>query len=642
MTNGEKLEELYKKFFKEPLPSNIEDKAKKIKKKLSNVFHEDLIAVLTQEMLEERLNIARGVFDDIPGSKKINNFPDVLGIINPMLDNFGLEYGTQKEKVISKEEAINKAKEMWEECKKRNAEFSGIIVYKYNLLEKRIKKIKEGSPQNFSNLVDNAYYSMYMFLGFIEQSYSELKELLTTLKELDPPNYIQIIESYSSELKQFEKLIHEQDPNRITITSEKTFNNKYIPFICRLKKDVAIQKLIIREYPFLNEQSGYYKDITDCLCHDINLVIADISDNQCKEKFEQKLEEILKEYRIKILNRNFVVTCYEQLKNKIINKGFTIDNFGVDIDSLLEIDDINKCKQQQIKLDKEIDLKVEQYTIIKKFKNKYSNNNYYINNLLNDVVLKINECETLEKVKYLENIAEKKLDYAIYVNSKIDKYLDDIRDNSRYSFSFDDIIRIFDKLRSYYNQYDSNYQIFDIEFSSLKSEIESKVDDDLTKAQSKKESLTNKISEDFENKIFISNHLSDICNKINEVKTFGGFGGLYNEIIKDELCNVLDNVKNLLLQSLDKHSKMKAYPIYVEQAIKVLNEIEKNIVEEKNISNSKIWGMNYKKLSKIIQCLGYNDCLDQFMCQESTIELLNGLYQKYRDESQKVSSTIKK
>ena len=143
------------------------------------------------------------------------------------------------------------------------------------------------------------------------------------------------------------------------------------------------------------------------------------------------------------------------------------------------------------------------------------------------------------------------------VKAKLSGFIAKYSNKSEYSFTLPYIKQEAMKLHSYYDPSDKDLRNLDLKLSEIEKKIEIQKDIDITKASNKKDRLIKTFSKDFEDGILIGDGLDDIKDKINSIRTFGGFANFSNRILSLEMQRVLTSTGIYLRNSEKKFKKVE-------------------------------------------------------------------------------------
>ena len=520
-----------------------ENTIKNMHRVISKNTHPDYIKQNSQEQKETAMKEFSKLFPEISLTGSIDeNLSEIFKFHESAIE----EYNSKDEIEESEEEKIARFNRACEEHDKamrkmitENQELRKVLEPIYNRsvnINTKDQPIDEVADKK--NACRIKCENIIKKINDYRKKLSNLGEKLKTASEYNKERSQSIMLLYNDKIKKFNDTIRNS-------TSFSEMKESYYGIYEQLSKLLNKQQLLAEINKNQNNNPADYTEIMSWLEYELDKINIKRYEQSEKlktknispiEKLDAELMKLLAKYKVKVVCHNLAIGYFNNLKNIIEKDGFTIDEVKLGLEKLLKIENVEDCNICYKKLLSELPFKLYKLNIIKEIKLKASKlPESAIPQDINETINDINNCNIGSEIDALKEPIIRRLNYSLYVNNSINKYLEEISNNTNYSFSLGDIKTELDELRNYFKQSDFKYEFFNIEFRIRKEEFKKKATVDLSSANEKKKKLKSEFAECYEENAFLSGTEEQVQEKIDNVRTFGEFSGLENKIILTEL-----------------------------------------------------------------------------------------------------------
>ncbi len=655
MVEKEKMEQLYLLIYGDTSLSSFsvgKERDKKIRNGILKIYHPDYFDNYSKEEQEKYLNYFYTAFRDFFRSGDLQE--DAATVIRfitnsdkPILD----QSNSVKEEPKDEKWALEFTKKRFADLKGKFPSYSERVDSAY---QKFSKSIHDNSSVDDILANNSKYYELvYNFITKSEEYRNSLSNLLEELKgvlNLKNLNDKYTYDKLVNQVGTFQKSLFSSKGN-LRIKNLTNVENAFFPIYAELKKTIILRQFWQRTQWITKPAYDFFKPMLE-QCYEAiqNADIAQYTKKTQKadknsmapeKQFDEQLSYIVGHFEVQLYRKRDMVGYYQKLKNMVEQRGYREEEVGVDFSSLFSCSNVEECKERFEKLESILDLELGKLDTIKELNQKCLS-------LPDSVVLKNRDKfirEIQESVSSFSLVSAKvsifkKVDYFVYINSKIDEYIQEISQDPQYSFVVSDIKRAMEKIRVWYDP-----EKFDKKFEGIKSDFFNIAKEANKRAQEKKQGLSERMAYLFAKGAFLEEHRDSVLSKIHSVDTFGGFSGLENKIIIEELGYVVDEVIRYLNQELEVRMGQKYFESYVDRAMMLLDNIKLFLSTNPDLSkpNSKIWGISYPKLFRDIRRFGVEDSSNFFIQpDDSVLVRLEKSYQKYCEQDKRKSGTVKR
>ncbi len=538
-----------------------EENLKSVYRTLSKKYHSDLHTSDTVEERRRLLQEALKVFPDLVYKDDFEtNFNEVTKKLNAVFEFNKSKNGKNPEKVEYefKRTTCKGLDEQIEQMLGENPELEGILSKFYN---KALSLNSEINMENIKRILDfkSAYKARCSIIVEMKKNLDnfnlKIKELTDYDLEKQEESLLRlkdILTSFLKKINQLQNLPEDNDISSIYFEAYRKVNLLIAPLVI----DKEIHENISRSrLGTLNDYSRI-RNYFEWDLGDIKLKRSFTSGDD--DMIDSIFTNLIAEYKVMIDCTTRGLSYCKELEDKIGKEGFTVLEVGVDLEQLLffsNIDSLNRCK---LKVSDDVDFNLIKLKVIRDIRNKASRlPDNVVPNDIEKVIDNINNFRIVDdktagekQIYVIANPILNRLDYSLYVNMFIDEYLEKIKNNPKYSFSYGDIKAELDKKRGYYFPLDVEYRRFMTDFRVDKDKFKEKAINDYEKGNQKKKDLYRKISGWVQDEIFLFSSADELIKKVDSVKSFGEFAktanGDFSKIETDIINSEFLRQKSLL------------------------------------------------------------------------------------------------
>ena len=543
-----------------------EDNVKSVYRTLLNKYHSDLHTSDTIEgrrLLQEALKVFPDLIynDDFKG-----NFDKVTKKLNAVFE-FNKRNNGKDPKTVEYESKLVTCKGLDNQIEQmlgENPELGGILSKFYN---ETLSLNSEINVENIKRILDfkSAYKARCSIIVKMKKKLDnfnlKIKELTDYDLEKQEESLLrlkEILTSFLKKINQLQNLPENNDISSIYFEAYRKVNLLIAPLVIDKEIHESISRShlgTVNDYSRVRSYFGWDLD-------DIKLKRSFTSGDD--DSIDGIFTNLIAKYKVMIDCTTRGLSYCKELEDKIGKEGFTVSEVGVDLEQLLSfsnIDSLNRCK---LKVSDDVDLNLLKLKLIKEIKDKASRlPDGVVPNDIEKVIKNIenfrivDEKTNIEKPVYgitnLRAIADpllNRLDYSLYVNMCIDEYLEKIKKDPKYSFSYGDIKAELEQKRGYYFPLDVDYRRFMTDFRVDKDKFKEKAISDYKKGNQKKKDLYKKISGWVQDEIFLFSSGDELIKRVDSVKSFGEFAktanGDFSKIETDIINSEFLRQKSLL------------------------------------------------------------------------------------------------